>query len=348
MALVQYILRLLSAFHLSGGRDDDPADLEDLPRSDTLVSAILSVWDRATSATAAEIEALAVEPPFVLSSAMPTLERNQRFEVLLFLPVCWSRQSTRDDGDFPKSYRRARFATVESLRALAQGRALPSDALLVSDRGSIVAPAAPGAFDSNPTIDSIWRQHLWRREVTPRVAVDRFTAAAAEGVLFRYGSTYFRKDVYLTVLAEFHDPSYRPTFETALRILGMEGIGGGRSIGRGRFELHRVIDGFEPQLGSGRRLLLSLMHPTKAEILQGLLASPAAYSLVGRGGWAELNGIGVNRRQTVNLLAEGSLVCDLGASRYGNSVCTLRSNRLPYAVYRCGCALTLPLAWRNS
>ncbi len=79
MALVQYILRLLSAFHLSGGRDDDPADLEDLPRSDTLVSAILSVWDRATSATAAEIEALAVEPPFVLSSAMPTLERNQRF-----------------------------------------------------------------------------------------------------------------------------------------------------------------------------------------------------------------------------------------------------------------------------
>jgi hypothetical protein len=46
------------------------------------------------------------------------------------------------------------------------------------------------------------------------------------------------------------------------------------------------------------------------------------------------------------MLAEGSVVRDLGAARYGDSVCVLAAGPgRPYSVYRSGCALTIPIHW---
>jgi CRISPR-associated protein Csm4 len=283
MPLVQYILRPLSSFHFGTGREDDPGDLEDLPRSDTLVSAVLSVRQHADSASDTAIEAMAAAPPFVLSSAMPTLERDRRFDLLAFLPPGLTERIAGSEG-VQKSYRRARFASLGALRALLDGKPLASETIIVTENGGLLSSAPIPKFDDNPEVDRIWRQRLWLRESRPRLSIDRLTGKGVEGILFRYATTFFRRDLYLSVLADFRDPSCRPVFETALRILGDDGIGGGRSIGHGRFAVHKIIDSFEFEPGTGGRLLLSLMHPTKDEIAGGLLDPPAVYTLTARGG----------------------------------------------------------------
>jgi len=349
MPLVQYILRPLSAFHFSTGREDDPADLEDLPRSDTLVSSILSVWRHAAPTTSdSAIEAMAGNPPFAVSSAMPTLECEGRFEPLLFVPPGLAERATTDDLK-RKLYRKARFADAGSLHTLLKGESLPSQALLVSDSGWLLHPDPPPRFDADLSSREVWEGRLWLRESRPRLSIDRMTGRATEGILFRYASTVFRSDVSLTMLAEFRDPSCRLVFETALRLLGQEGIGGGRSIGHGLFSIDQVTEGFESRLGTGARILVSLLHPTRTEIDDGLLNQSSAYTFVARGGWAERGGRGAARRKAINMLAEGSVVRDLGAQRLGDSVCVLDAgDALPHPVYRSGCALTIPIEWSGN
>jgi CRISPR-associated protein Csm4 len=354
MSFVQYLIRPLSAFHFGAGREDDPADLEDLPRSDTLVSAVLSVWpDAHPGVSAPDLARLAANPPFVLSSAMPALDHNGRVEPLLFVPPELLERNSADDPR-GKHLRKTRFANVEAMRAILAREPLPSNALLVSGDGRLLDGDTPLKFSTAPNekskrqLEQMWSARLWRRESRPRLSTDRSTGRGGEGILFRYESTVFRSDLFLAVLAEFRDPSCRSTFETALRLLSEEGIGGGRSIGCGRFTVEAVSEAFAPNLGRGARMTLSLMHPARSEVEAGLLDPPASYTLVTRGGWAELAGAGVVRRRALNMLAEGSVVRDLNRKQYGDSVRVLPAGpAMPHPVYRSGCALTIPISWRE-
>jgi len=352
MPLVQYLLRPLSAFHFGTGREDDPADLEDLPRSDTLAAAVVSVWPSAQPGFSdSDLERLAAAPPFVLSSAMPALERNGRVEPLLFVPPALIERISAKDPH-AKRLRKTRFADAGTIRALMARKALAPDALLVSADGSLLRADAPSKSSAEPATkpnakpDEIFEARLWHHETRPRLSIDRSTGRGGEGILFRYASTVFRSDLFLAVLAEFRDPSCRSKFETALRILGEEGLGGGRSIGFGRFRVERVGNDFAPDFGHGARLTLSLMHPARSEVQAGLLDPPAAYTLVTRGGWVEIAGIGAARRKALNMLAEGSVVRDLNRNQYGDSVCVMAAGpAMPHPVYRSGCALTIPISW---
>jgi CRISPR-associated protein Csm4 len=350
MPPVEYLIRPLSGFHFGSGREDNPADLEDLPRSDTLASAILSVWHNAEPGTSdSELERMAVSPPFVLSSAMPALKRNGRVETLLFVPPGFAERVVGGDSR-AKQLRKARFASADVLRRVQAGKPLSLDALVVSADGSLLGDvlsnfSMPGDEPSKQQLTAIWSERLWLRESRPRLSVGRVSGRANEGVLFRYASTVFRPDLLLAIRAEFASDC-RSTFETALRLLGDEGIGGGRSVGHGRFTVVNVRDAPDPGLGHGARLTLSLMHPTLAEITDGLLEPPASYTLVTRAGWAEVRGVGVARRKSLNMLAEGSIVRDLNRNRYGQSVCVRASGpAIPHPVYRSGCALTIPISW---
>jgi len=305
VSLVQYILQPKSAFHFGTEREDDPSDLEDLPRSDTLAAAILSVWGSVDSeASESRVEGMAADPPFAVSSAMPALERGDHVETLVFIPLGLAERMPFDDRT-RKSFRRVRFASVDALRAMLAKKTPPSSAFLVSGGGVLLSTGSALEFSSDPQsgdeanrqLSAMWRNRLWVRDSRPRLSIDRATGRAAAGILFRYDSTFFRGDVRLTIFAEFREPSCRSGFERALRLLGDEGIGGGRSIGHGRFTLQRIVENFDLGLGTGARLLLSLTHPAASEIAQGLLDLPATYELVPRGGWAELRGAGAARRK---------------------------------------------------
>jgi CRISPR type III-A-associated RAMP protein Csm4 len=350
MPLVQYILRPESPFHFSSGREGDSADIEHLPRSDTLASAILSVWRHADpSASEATVEALAADPPFAISSVMPALIKGNAIEVLLFTPPRAAEAGALDDVR-RKTYRKARFANIDALRSILRREELTHAALLISDDGKVLSPAPPDSMGPNSgrPLDRTSSNHLWYQNSRPRLSIDRSTGTAVEGILFRYASTVFRSDVRLVVLVEFRNPGLRAAFGMALRLLGHSGIGGGRSIGHGRFTLERISDGFNPNLGSGARLLLSLTHPSKSEINKGLLDPPALYTLLARGGWSEFDGAGATLRRSVNMLGEGSIVHELGTERYGDSVCVLNADEgLHHPVYRLGCAVALPIEWKG-
>ena len=137
----------------------------------------------------------------------------------------------------------------------------------------------------------------------------------------------------------------RSRFEGALQLLADEGLGADRSAGYGRFEVEGS-DPFDIALGSGMRLSLSLLHPTRAEIGDGLLDSPATYDLVTRGGWVTAPGARTLRKRAVRMIGEGSVVRDLRKKRYGGSPEVLEPQPelgLLHRVHRPGVAVTLPI-----
>ncbi len=332
MTLTAYRLRPLGPMHLGTGRADDLADLDDLPRSDTIAAALLSVWHH-ISKDGGTVSALATDPPFAVSSALPTAEIDGRHIILFPIPFGLLDHLTalqRPD----KRIRRARFATSSILRELLAGR-IPAD---VRPVGSCLLDGATWArFPSG----------LWRNDSRLRLAVNRLGDGPIEGLLYEFGSVIFAPRLSLTVVAAFVDAAIRPTFEAALALLGDEGLGADRSSGYGRLSVE-AAEPFNVSLGKGMRLNLSLLHPSVEEIGQGLLDSPAAYDLVTRGGWVTAPGARTLRKQTVRMLSEGSVVRDLGRERYGDSpkvLDPLPALGLRHCVHRPGIAVTLPIEW---
>jgi len=146
-------------------------------------------------------------------------------------------------------------------------------------------------------------------------------------------------------MIDFFDAGCRTNVEAALALLGDQGIGADRTAGYGAFTIEDIEEVSAPDLGTGARLSLSLLHPTRDEIEQGLLDPPAEYVIASRGGWATSTNADSFRRKVVNMLAEGSIIKDLGHAGYGDSVMVLQpGNSGPkHPVYRLGTAVTLPV-----
>jgi CRISPR-associated protein Csm4 len=308
-----YLLRPLSGFHLGTGRVGDLADLDGLPRSDTIAAALISLWRWVDSS--APIAEIAARPPFAVSCALP-VPAGRDEPLFPVLPGVLG-AGRRDDPAQRKRWKAVRFMAASGFRALAQGQE--------PDAAQFPDPQSP----------------LWTDDVRLRLEVDRLGDHPAEGRLFEFGTTSFGDGVRLALICDLDSDSVRNTFEAVLRLLGDEGLGGDRKVGNGRFA---VIESrpFDVALGEGARLCLSLLHPTKEEIDAGLLDEPAAYTLVERGGW--IDGMPL-RRASIRMIAEGSLLRDLGRPTLGDSpkvLDPLPERGLPHPIFRPGRAVTIP------
>jgi CRISPR-associated protein Csm4 len=330
MALTAYRLACKGPIHLGTGREGDLADLDTLPRSDTLAAAIISVWRHVVPGVSQlDVTNLAEQPPFTISSAFPVLEVDQRWEPLIFTPVGIFDRMANVPTSLRKEFKKVRFADTSSIQALLRGR-LP-------DRWSLVGETL---LARDPT------EELWSSQFRLRLQVDRLGDRPMEGRLYEFGGLHLGDQVRLSVLLDFFDGSCCRDVEAALRLLGDEGIGGDRTVGYGGFEIEHIDENFDPKLGAGARLCLSLLHPSPNEVEQGLLDEPAEYLIAPRGGWATSTaGIGL-RRKTVNMLVEGSLIRDLNRSRYGDSPVVLEPGDgfgMDHPVFRPGGAVTIPI-----
>jgi CRISPR-associated protein Csm4 len=329
MALVAYRLAFKGPIHLGTGREGDLADLDVLPRSDTIASAIIALWRHvAPGASAQEVARIAAEPPFAVSSAMPTINVSGKWQMLFFLPAGIFDRIHRLSGAQRKSLKRVRFGSIESLRSLLNGT-MPSG---VVARGDALVPAD-------------FYGELWTNRSRLRLQVDRMGDRPMDGQLYEFGGVHLANNVCFTVIVDFMDTSCREILEAALALLGDEGIGADRTAGYGAFIIDHIEDRFATDLGTGARLSLSLLHPTRDEIGRGLLDPPAEYLIATRGGWAtSINAVSF-RRRGINMLAEGSLVKDFGSQRYGDSAMVLEPGELgpSHPVYRLGSAVTLPI-----
>ena len=329
MALVAYRLAFRGPIHLGTGREGDLADLDFPPRSDTIASAIVALWRHVGGgASDQEVTRIAAQPPFAVSSAMPTVLVGDKWETLLFLPAGIFDRLLPLSGAERKILKRVRFGSIESLQSLLNGR-MPHGAIA---RGDALVPAT---FDGE----------LWTNHSRLRLQVDRMGDRPMDGQLYEFGGVHLANNVCLIVVVDFIDAGCRSTVEAALALLGDEGIGADRTAGYGAFTVEHVEERFAPDLGTGARLSLSLLHPTRDEIAGGLLDSPAEYLITTRGGWATSMNTVSFRRKVVNMLAEGSLVKDLGSRRYGDSAMVLEpgDSGPSHPVCRLGTAVTLPI-----
>jgi CRISPR-associated protein Csm4 len=310
------------------------ADLDVLPRSDTIAGAIVALWRHiAIDASDQDVTRIAAEPPFTVSSAMPTVCVDGKWETLLFLPPGIFDWIPALPAVERKKLKRVRFASVESLRSLLNGSMPPG----VMARGEALVPAS---FDGE----------LWTNQSRLRLQIDRMGDRPMDGQLYEFGGVQLSINVCLTLIVDFIDSGCRSNVEAALALLGDEGIGADRTAGYGSFTIDDADSGFTADLGTGARLCLSLLHPTRDEVGRGLLDAPAEYLITTRGGWAtSMNGASF-RRKVVNMLAEGSVVNELGSRRYGDSVMVLEPGQPgpSHPVYRLGSAVTLSIRPPNA
>jgi CRISPR-associated protein Csm4 len=330
MALVAYRLAFKGPLHLGTGREGDLTDLDVLPRSDTLAAALISLWRHVVPGAAdGDVTRIAADPPFAISSALPTLRLGGQWQTLLFVPAGIFDRIANLSSTQRKQLKRVRFADLDSLRALLAGR--------IPDNSAQYGEAM---------ITGDFQGELWSERSRMRLQIDRCGDRPMEGLLYEFGGVHLGPRVRLTVVVDFIDESCRSDIEAALALLGDEGIGGGRSVGYGGFGIERVEEGFDAELGSGARLALSLLHPSRDEIENGLLDSPAEYLVVSRGGWATPAGAAGMRRKPVNMIAEGSIIRDLGRAHYGASPMVLEAGGgagPAHPVFRPGRAVTIPI-----
>ncbi len=248
MALIAYRLAFNGPIHLGTGRERDLADLDLLPRSDTLAAAIISLWRHVMpDASASDVTRIAADPPFAISSALPTVMIDGNWRTLLFVPAGTFDRVADLPSDLRKTLKRIRFADPDALRALLAGR-LPNTA----------APCGEALMNAN------FGGELWHHQSRLRLQVDRLGDRPMEGMLYEFGAVQLDRRVRLTVVIDFIEEGSRRGVEAALALLGDEGIGGDRSSGYGGFEIEQVIEDFGEEfadLGSGARLSLSLLYP---------------------------------------------------------------------------------------
>ncbi len=110
----------------------------------------------------------------------------------------------------------------------------------------------------------------------------------------------------LFFLAEFENDEVKKKFEAVLSLLGDEGLGADRSIGRGLFTYKSKA--FEvPTVNSANSYyLLSLYLPNEKE-LSVINFENSYYELITRGGWVTLPGFNSKFKKNVKMFTEGSV-----------------------------------------
>lgn len=116
-----------------------------------------------------------------------------------------------------------------------------------------------------------------------------------------------------------------------VKILGEEGLGGGRSIGYGKFRVKP--ESYSWKISGKWDLLLSLCLPERSEVE---ILKNAYYSLLEKGGWTDSS-----RKRRVRVLVEGSVLPKGMEGRI------LEDQVDDVKIYRNYLALTLPMGWWN-
>ena len=119
---------------------------------------------------------------------------------------------------------------------------------------------------------------------------------------------YFYENAGLFFLVEFNDENTRKKFDASLKLLGDNGIGADRTIGRGDFSFtYEEHSYFQKPTDNQYALLLSLYLPSEEEIKGGLL-NKSWYNLKERKGYISHFLLKNLIRKPLTMLTEGSII----------------------------------------
>lgn len=270
--------------------------------SDTLYSAIFQAWLRLFNEPMADV---------LLTSAFPFVDSDYYFpRPLLPIPDFTAELATQ----YGKAIKRLRFVDRDHFCKWISGKALDMETMLA--KGATVAK----------TMHTV---------VRPKVALDRMTSSSN---LYFVGEAVFAKrhEAGLFFLVDLNAEQW-PKFQSALKFLGEEGIGGRRSQGYGAFEAD-FSESFVPMEPENPNafVTLSLFYPAcEDEVKDSLIA----YRLVERTGWLEggKGNLGM-RHKRILMMTEGSVFRKRVA---GTLVDVAPESFKSHPVYRNGLAFTI-------
>lgn len=311
--------------------------LDTTVHSDTLWAAIIQQW---LLLFEDDPEELCREPPFAVSSCFPLINGRRFYP----LPV-----NTLDEliskAEVKKMDEQEQFS-VKGLKKISH---------ISEELFALVCKGEPVTFEHLQGMQSHFPNADHARYAQekdsavqlqrPRLKTDQLTGGVGEDAFFYCTDQYFNKQSGLFFLATFRTEKDKSRFEAALRLLADSGLGGDRSVGRGTFLAPRSEKvSFPAPKKHNQFLLLSLYHPTRAEVDGGILADrqKSFYTLVRRYGYATAPGVRACRRADVWMLAEGSVLSEQPVGDIPRVI--EKGGKIPHHVYRYGRAFCLPIS----
>lgn len=254
------------------------------------------------------IEPFLTDPPlFVLTSAFPAAGEI-RFYPIPLRPA--SLDSTQGNVSY-KKLKHVRYVSEKIFQKLISGVPLVRlfDEKLTLQAGQLLIDPAD-VLKIPESLRKSEKRTVWNVEQRPRVTVGRVQSSSN---LYFTGRTSFAPDCGLWFGVQWFEEQQNARAELAdlLQELGDAGLGGERNSGFGAARLEPSGQAELPDRGQGAWIALSRFLPDKAET--GVLLDPStAYSIETVGGWVQSPGKAAERRQSIHMLAEGSV---LGPSR---------------------------------
>jgi CRISPR-associated protein Csm4 len=332
MNTVAYHLRARSPFHF-GVRGVGVEATEVIAHADTLFAALcLGLRELAGTERLAEFlnafpttERPEQRPPLRLSSAFPLIQLGQGKLLRLYpkpaLPPPELEKTQEDDPKRRKLFKKINFVSETIFLAWIEGNSLADhyddeQKPCVLQEGQVwVEKEAWSDLIAKKRAEEI---HFWKTERMTRVTLDRATHASQ---VYDAQRVHFSEGCGLWFAIRWLDETWRDVLEDVLHTLQDAGIGGERSAGHGQFKLHQSSMDKLPDNSGPLRMTLSVYHPTKKEVENGVLnGNEVSYQLLTRRGWLGSPEGGGLRHQAVRMLAEGSVFRANGNTIYGDLV----------------------------
>jgi CRISPR-associated protein Csm4 len=246
------------------------------------------------------------KPPFVLTSCFPFAGEVRFFPT----PLTAYRSGEADGPVRVKDLKKVRYVSEAIFNRLLHGEKLGNffaKAVPLQD-GAILAAAEDQKH--LPSGDSSTAK-LWSTEKRPRVAIDRATNFSN---IYFTGQVTFAAGCGLWFATRWLEdsPAFQKQVADLLADLAAAGLGGERSSGFGACKITPAAEVELPEAPAKAWVSLSRYLPARDE-LHALRASQACYSLERVGGWLESPGSSGQRRRSLNLVVEGSVLGPLDA-----------------------------------
>ena len=308
-------------------------NIEQTVRSDTLWGALIQKWLLLFDDNP---EKLCLDTPFTLSSCFPLINGCRYYPAPVgALDNVMDQVAHMDTDSQPIDIK-----TVKKIKYFAE----PLFYEVLQEKQVVLSMISPPNTYPFPVKESVKNTETFfsSQKQRPRVKTDQINGGVGEESFFYCTDQFFEKSAGLFFLASFFSDESKKNFEAALRLLGDSGLGADRSVGRGCFTVTSHKPEFHAPDNYRAYLLLSLYHPDKDEVEQGILKhEKSAYTLVRRSGRAGSVKVNRFRRADCWMLEEGSI---LPFKPTGTTPCVLkRSKDIPHNVYRNGRAFCLPM-----
>ncbi len=314
-------LQFKSPLHIGNHRSEDYANSEEFIRSDTIISAVMSVWARIGKEE--WISDYINDPDFVVSSAFPyTTVLEEKIHFLPKPKVPWQLRSF--DPDRSKKLKKAKWLDSVYFKILINAESIDDFGNNDVDlRGDFVCK-----HDISTPIFA---------EVQDRVNVSRDGAEDARPYVFERIRFADGAGLYFMVSGDL------ARLKIALEVLQEEGFGTDRSVGNGLFtkaEGKMNIDVPDSDMGMN----LGLYYASSHEVLKDQLNEKSRFSLVKRGGWITTPlGMG-KEKNNVYMLEEGSvLACTEQIAGKHDILLTPEIMTDKHPIYRSGRTLFIPI-----